>query len=113
MIAMVGLALSCKLLVMIMCVIEPCRSSAVSFLRSLTTPLFNRQTRKLLPKKKVLILMSDTGGGHRASAIAIDRALQELYPRRMDVDIIDIWTDHAGWPFNRFVPSYRLSYIQS
>jgi hypothetical protein len=31
-------------------------------------------------KKKILILMSDTGGGHRASAQAIVDALDELYP---------------------------------
>ena len=58
-------------------------------------------------KKKVLILMSDTGGGHRASAQAIDRSLKEQFPGRIDVDIIDIWTRYARWPFNRFVPTYR------
>merc|ERR1711871_545632 len=59
-------------------------------------------------KKKILILMSDTGGGHRASAQAIDQAVSELFPGKIDVDIVDIWTDHARWPFNRFVPSYRF-----
>lgn len=58
-------------------------------------------------KKKVLILMSDTGGGHRASAQAIDRSLKEQFPGKIDVDIIDIWTTYARWPFNRFVPTYR------
>lgn len=58
-------------------------------------------------KKKVLILMSDTGGGHRASAQAIDRSLKEQFPGKIDVDIIDIWTTYAKWPFNRFVPTYR------
>jgi 1,2-diacylglycerol 3-beta-galactosyltransferase len=59
-------------------------------------------------KKKLLILMSDTGGGHRASAQAIDQALQDQYPGRIDVKIMDIWTEHAKWPFNRFVPMYRF-----
>jgi 1,2-diacylglycerol 3-beta-galactosyltransferase len=58
-------------------------------------------------KKKLLILMSDTGGGHRASAQALDQALKEQYPGRIDVSIMDIWTDHAKWPFNKFVPVYR------
>jgi hypothetical protein len=31
-------------------------------------------------KKKVLILMSDTGGGHRASAQALEAAFNELFP---------------------------------
>jgi len=57
-------------------------------------------------KRKVLILMSDTGGGHRASAQALDYSLQQQYPGKIDVDIMDIWTDHANWPFNRFVPMY-------
>jgi 1,2-diacylglycerol 3-beta-galactosyltransferase len=59
-------------------------------------------------KRKVLILMSDTGGGHRSSAQAIDQALSELFPGKVSVDIVDIWTDFAAWPFNRFVPSYRF-----
>jgi UDP-N-acetylglucosamine:LPS N-acetylglucosamine transferase len=59
-------------------------------------------------KKKLLILMSDTGGGHRASAQALDQALKEQYPNKIDVTVMDIWTDHAGWPFNKFVPMYRF-----
>eukprot|EP00599_Poterioochromonas_sp_BG-1_P009447 CAMPEP_0173152620 /NCGR_PEP_ID=MMETSP1105-20130129/12350_1 /TAXON_ID=2985 /ORGANISM="Ochromonas sp., Strain BG-1" /LENGTH=544 /DNA_ID=CAMNT_0014068353 /DNA_START=210 /DNA_END=1844 /DNA_ORIENTATION=- len=58
-------------------------------------------------KKKVLILMSDTGGGHRASAQALDQALNEQFPEKFDVEIMDIWTDHANWPYNKFVPVYR------
>lgn len=60
------------------------------------------------PKKKVLILMSDTGGGHRASAKALDQALSELFPGRTEVNIMDIWSEHAKWPFNTFVTSYRF-----
>jgi 1,2-diacylglycerol 3-beta-galactosyltransferase len=59
-------------------------------------------------KKRVLILMSDTGGGHRASAVAIDKAMQERIPGKVDVKIMDIWTDHATWPFHNFVPYYRF-----
>jgi 1,2-diacylglycerol 3-beta-galactosyltransferase len=58
-------------------------------------------------KKKLLILMSDTGGGHRASAQALDQALKEQFPGKIDVDIMDIWTEHAKYPFNNFVPVYR------
>jgi hypothetical protein len=59
-------------------------------------------------RKKILILMSDTGGGHRASAEALHQAINEHFPRKFNVDIMDIWTDHATWPFNRFVPTYRF-----
>ena len=58
-------------------------------------------------KKRVLILMSDTGGGHRASAQALDRSLSEQFPGKINVTIMDIWTDHAQPPFNKFVPVYR------
>lgn len=34
-------------------------------------------------KKKVLILMSDTGGGHRASAQALESAFDELFPNQV------------------------------
>lgn len=64
-------------------------------------------TPKYDGKKRVLILMSDTGGGHRASAQAIDRSLSEQFPGRINVTIMDIWTDHANHPFNNFVPVYR------
>lgn len=59
-------------------------------------------------KKKILILISNTGGGHRASAQALDRAISDAYKNKFDVDILDIWTDHAKWPFNKFVPVYRI-----
>jgi len=65
--------------------------------------------RLLIPgKKKLLILISDTGGGHRASAQAIHQALNEQFPRKFDVNIMDIWTEHANPPFNTFVPVYRF-----
>jgi 1,2-diacylglycerol 3-beta-galactosyltransferase len=51
--------------------------------------------------------MSDTGGGHRASAQALDRSLSEQFPGKINVTIMDIWTDHAQPPFNKFVPVYR------
>eukprot|EP00903_Cladosiphon_okamuranus_P013632 g12696.t1 len=58
--------------------------------------------------KRVLILMSDTGGGHRASAQALKAAFDELYPGAIDVEIVDIWTKHAPWPLNKFVEAYQF-----
>jgi len=59
-------------------------------------------------KKKVLILMSDTGGGHRASAQAIDEAIQANYPNKINIEIMDLWTEYAPFPYNQFVDSYRF-----
>jgi hypothetical protein len=58
-------------------------------------------------KKKILILLSDTGGGHKASAKAITAALDLLYPNVFTCEIADIWTDHGQYPFNTFVSSYQ------
>ena len=70
--------------------------------------LSTRGGSKKNEKKRILILMSDTGGGHRASAQAIDRAISEQIPGKVEVSVMDIWTDHAKWPFNNFVPYYRF-----
>lgn len=61
-------------------------------------------------RKRILILMSDTGGGHRASAISLERALSQIPGLKgsIDVEIMDIWTDHGLWPYNTFVQAYRF-----
>jgi hypothetical protein len=57
----------------------------------------------------VQILMSDTGGGHRASANAIRDALDVLHPGTFQCDIVDIYTDYGPfWPYNDYVAMYRL-----
>ena len=38
-------------------------------------------------KKKILFLLSDTGGGHRASAMAISEAVETLYPGQYETVI--------------------------
>lgn len=59
-------------------------------------------------RMRVLILSSDTGGGHRASANALRAALEELYPRHIHVDIVDFWVDLAAGPFSRFPDQYTF-----
>ena len=44
--------------------------------------------------KKVLILMSDTGGGHRASAEAVRDAFHERYGGWFQVDMVDLMIPH-------------------
>ncbi|KAL6985142.1 Monogalactosyldiacylglycerol synthase 1, chloroplastic [Sarracenia purpurea var. burkii] len=58
--------------------------------------------------KKVLILMSDTGGGHRASAEAIKAAFNEEFGDEYQVFVTDLWTDHTPWPFNQLPRSYSF-----
>ncbi|KAJ8905921.1 hypothetical protein NDN08_002422 [Rhodosorus marinus] len=54
-------------------------------------------------RKRILMLMSDTGGGHRASAQALKAALDELYPDKVDVQIVDVFAELSG-PFFRSIP---------
>lgn len=58
--------------------------------------------------KRVLILMSDTGGGHRASAEAIRDAFNEEFGDDYQVFITDLWSEHTPWPFNQLPKSYNF-----
>jgi 1,2-diacylglycerol 3-beta-galactosyltransferase len=57
---------------------------------------------------RILLLMSDTGGGHRASAEALRAAFLERFGDRYQVDIVDIWTRHTPWPLNQLPKGYRF-----
>lgn len=57
-------------------------------------------------KKKLLFLMSDTGGGHRAAAQALAEAIQYLYPGQYETIIEDIWKNQLPYPFNRLPDTY-------
>jgi len=56
--------------------------------------------------QRILILMSDTGGGHRASAQALKAGFDELYPDCFTIEIIDFITDYLPWPFNQMPKAY-------
>jgi len=57
-------------------------------------------------KKRILFLMSDTGGGHRAAAQAITEAIHHLYPDTYEVFLDDLWRDYTPWPVNRIPNAY-------
>lgn len=57
-------------------------------------------------QRRILILMSDTGGGHRASAQALKAGFDELYPGRFHIDIIDLISDYLLWPLNQLPKVY-------
>ena len=58
-------------------------------------------------KKRVLMLISDTGGGHRASAQAVESMIEQVRPGATDVRIVDVFTDYCPWPYNKFVTGYQ------
>jgi 1,2-diacylglycerol 3-beta-galactosyltransferase len=59
-------------------------------------------------KTRILMLISDTGGGHRASAQALEAAFEELYPGAVETVIVDFWTEIAGAPFDKFPEGYSF-----
>eukprot|EP00752_Nemacystus_decipiens_P009602 g8579.t1 len=58
--------------------------------------------------KKILIIMSDTGGGHRASSQALSAALTNIYGDQVHTDIVDIWTEYGRFPFAEAVRTYKF-----
>lgn len=53
------------------------------------------------------MLICDTGGGHRASAVALDAMVQRMRPKGdVDVKIVDIWTECGAWPYNKMAAGY-------
>ncbi|XP_042064652.1 monogalactosyldiacylglycerol synthase 2, chloroplastic-like isoform X2 [Salvia splendens] len=58
--------------------------------------------------KNVLILMSDTGGGHRASAEAIRDAFHLQYGDQYRVYVKDVWKEYTGWPLNDMEGQYKF-----
>src|SRR3954464_1579526 len=58
----------------------------------------NKDAALLMPH--ILFLMSDTGGGHRAAARAIEAALQERYPAKFTAELVDVWKDYYPFPLN-------------
>ena len=58
--------------------------------------------------KNVLILMSDTGGGHRASAEAIRDAFNTEFGDQYKIFIKDVWKEYTGWPLNNMENQYKF-----
>ena len=58
--------------------------------------------------KRILILMSKTGGGHRASADALRAGFEQLYGEAFHIDIIDLLMDYLPWPVREAPKSYEF-----
>mmetsp|Transcript_5290 Transcript_5290/g.17537 ORF Transcript_5290/g.17537 Transcript_5290/m.17537 type:complete len:343 (-) Transcript_5290:1738-2766(-) len=57
-------------------------------------------------KIRVLCLSSDTGGGHRASAQALEDCFGYLYGVEFKFNTVDLWSTHSPWPFCNMPKSY-------
>ncbi|CAH9107076.1 unnamed protein product [Cuscuta europaea] len=58
--------------------------------------------------KNVLILMSDTGGGHRASAEAVRDAFKLEFGDEYNIFVKDVWKEYTGWPLNNMEQQYKF-----
>jgi 1,2-diacylglycerol 3-beta-galactosyltransferase len=54
----------------------------------------------------IIFMMSDTGGGHRAAARAIEAALQEHHANQFTSELVDLWKDYMPFPLNRMPKFY-------
>lgn len=54
-----------------------------------------------MKKKHILVLFSDTGGGHRSAAEAVIEALELEYPHKFTTEMVDFFKDYAPVPFNK------------
>jgi 1,2-diacylglycerol 3-beta-galactosyltransferase len=57
---------------------------------------------------KILILFSDTGGGHRSAAQAVIEALEEKHPGEFALDMVDVFKAYAPYPLNRMPDLYPV-----
>jgi 1,2-diacylglycerol 3-beta-galactosyltransferase len=55
---------------------------------------------------KILVLFSDTGGGHRSAAQAIIEALEEKHAGGFALDMVDVFKAYAPYPLNRMPDLY-------
>jgi len=59
-------------------------------------------------RKRIVLLFSDTGGGHRSAAEAIMEALDLEFPGRFEYDMVDFFKEYSPPPFNQAGPMYPL-----
>ena len=56
-------------------------------------------------RRRVLFLMSDTGGGHRAAALAIQAAMEDAYPHQYDFRMVDVFRCCTPFPY-KYMPEF-------
>ncbi len=57
------------------------------------------------PEPRILVLFSDTGGGHRSAAEAVVEALQESHGGEFSFEMVDAFKAYAPYPLNK-MPSW-------
>jgi len=58
---------------------------------------------------RVLVLFSDTGGGHRSAAEALIEAWRAEEPGRVEADMVDVFRGYTPFPFNQAPRTYPFA----
>jgi 1,2-diacylglycerol 3-beta-galactosyltransferase len=58
---------------------------------------------------RVLLLFSDTGGGHRSAAEALIEAWRAEHPERVEADMVDVFRGYTPFPFNQAPRTYPFT----
>ena len=62
--------------------------------------------RKPEAPPRILVLFSDTGGGHRSAAEAVVEALEDTHSGQFEMDMVDVFIAYAPYPLNRMPKWY-------
>jgi 1,2-diacylglycerol 3-beta-galactosyltransferase len=57
-------------------------------------------------KPRILVLFSDTGGGHRSAAQAVIEVLEEKHAGSFELDMVDVFKAYAPYPLSRMPELY-------
>lgn len=55
---------------------------------------------------RILVLFSDTGGGHRSAAEAVVEVLEDAHHGEFEMDMVDVFVAYAPYPLNRMPKWY-------
>src|SRR5215467_11337598 len=58
---------------------------------------------------RLLLLFSDTGGGHRSAAEALIETWYAEHPGRVQVEMVDVFRHYCPFPLNLAGPSYPVT----
>ena len=89
-------------------------SSGMASLRSyLSGEMLSREPSRVIEARVksarcVFICLSETGGGHRASAVALQAALTEQYGERFTVRLVDFVLEATLWPCSKSPDVYQV-----
>lgn len=65
-------------------------------------------TQKHTSPKKILILTSTAGGGHKSAASALTEQLNHIYGHAVTVESVDVLKEYAPQPFDRTPEAYQM-----